>query len=152
MTCTIDLFKGSPETIAEGDQEECDIDETDEGRDGVAEVKTVRQLNFKPRFEGKGGNKGMSKFPIKKQSGLHLMKHQSEDTSVMPHMNFFLEKKRKHEEEFSISTLNSNQSDRAYQTTPKKTKKRVYKGANTFNDEDLEIDESLTEQKLKASD
>ena len=64
----------------------------------------------------------------------------------MPHMNFFLEKKRKHEEEFSqntLSSVNSTEKEK-YQGTPTKIKKqRTHK----FKDEDLEIDESLTGSK-----
>jgi len=82
--------------------------------------------------------------PIKKPSnGLALLKHQSEEQPMMPHMNFFLEKKRKHEEEFSISTVNSNQSEKA--SSPKKIKKRLYRQAHTMKEDELDIDESLTE-------
>lgn len=153
MTCQIDLFRGDDDEDEKDEEEEadeCDIDETDEKQGGVAEVKTVRQLNFKPRIFEKE-----TRGSVMKQKNLHplqrtmgniagLTKLNSEEP-VMPHMNFFLEKKRKHEEEFShntISTLNSDKVSGGHQPASAKVKKR--RTANfQFNDEDLDVDDDF---------
>ena len=96
-----------------------EMDETDELTS--TEVKTVRQINFKTRIfnsedqnKPKKHSKGKLNFAASRRSeGLSLAKATSEHETLdklMPERNFFLEKKRKHEEELSQmtnSTFNS---------------------------------------------
>jgi hypothetical protein len=91
-----------------------DADETDE-RAGTN--KDIRQLNFKPRLMNQSAKDSFYKGPTEQwpKKGLSLKSQhsaKSEEAGVIPHVNFFLEKKRKHEEELSMLTVSTHNSDK----------------------------------------
>lgn len=101
---------GSKDGIDPDDFDEMDeLDESPQARMGN-QTRGVRQLHVMPQLiKNKQDSFGHKK---NKGKGIAMKKHVSDQGTVMPSMNYFLEKKRKHEEEFSQMTTSTFNSDK----------------------------------------